>query len=212
MKTITFEKLPENKQNDILDAAVRVFAQKGYFQAGIVEICQEAGISNGALYKYFTNKQGLFTAVAHRTIELMQTTANRMGSGQMDIWQRMQRILEEVVPFTILYRDYFIVYMDLGSPSMDAFAVELSDAFERQSFEFFYRLIEEARRDGEIRRGIATETVAYFLDNHLMLFAFSCVSEHYNRRFHQYFAKGDERLEPGQKIKLIMRSFRQLLG
>lgn len=211
MKTNTFEKLPESKQNDILDAAARVFAQKGYFQAGIMEICQEAGISNGALYKYFENKQGLFISVARRTMDLMMAAADRVATGQAGIWQRMQHILEEVVPFTSLYRDYFIVYMDLGSPSMDAFAAELSDAFERQSFEFFCRLIEEARRDGEIRRKIATETAAYFLDNHLMLFAFSCVSEHYNRRFHQYFSKGDEHLEASQKIKLIMRSFRQLL-
>ncbi len=212
MKTSTFEKLTEDKQIAILDAAAGVFAQKGYFQAGILELCTATGISNGAMYKYFENKQGLYITVARRTMELLQTAANRMAAGQMNIWQRMQRILEEVVPFTTLYRDYFIVYMDLGSPSMDIFAAELSDDFERQSFVFFCRLIEEARLNGEIRPGIATETAAYFLDNHLMLFAFSCVSKHYDRRFHQYFAKDAELLESDQKIRLIMQSFRQLLG
>ncbi len=212
MKTNTFDKLPENKQVAILDASARVFAEKGYFQAGIVEICKAAEISNGALYKYFENKKGLFITVAHRTIDLMLTEATQMTAGKMVIWDRLRSILEAVLPFTKNYRDYFIVYMDLGSPSMDLFASELSDEFEQLSFDFFYQIIEEARANGEIRKGVSTETAAYFLDNHLMLFAFSCVSEHYNRRFHQYFGKSMGQLDADRKIEIIMQSFKQLLA
>jgi len=212
MKTKTFDKLPENKQIAILDASARIFAGKGYFQAGIIEICKAAEISNGALYKYFENKKGLFITVARRTMDLLLTEATQMTAGKMVIWDRLRRILEEVLPFTTNYRDYFIVYMDLGSPSMDSFASELSDEFERLSFDLFYQIFEEARNNGEIRKGISTEAAVYFSDNHLMLFAFSCVSEHYNRRFHQYFGKGMGRLDAERKIELTMRSFRQLLG
>ncbi len=211
MRTKTFDKLTETKQIAILDASAHIFAQKGYFQAGINEICQTAGISNGALYKYFENKKGLFITVARRTMDLMLAAANQMASGKTGIWDRLRLILEEVPPFTSSYRDYFIVYMDLGSPAMDSFAAELSDDFERQSFEFFHEIIEEARENGEIRRGVSSETASYFIDNQIMLFAFSCVSEHYNRRFHQYFGKGIGRLDLGRKIEIIMRSFRQLL-
>lgn len=212
MKTTTFEKLPEKRQLEILDASARVFAQKGYYQAGIMEICQAAGISNGALYKYFENKQGLFITIARRSIDLLRMATRRMVAGQLDFWQRMQRMLEDVAPLLTLYKDYFIVYMDLGSPVMDVFAVELSDAFERQSFEFFYKLVEEAQKKGEVRKGITPETAAYLLDNHLMLYAFSCVSEHYDRRFHQFFGKGNKRLSADGKIKMIMRSYRQFLA
>ncbi len=212
MRTNTFDKLSEEKQIAILDASAHVFAQKGYFQAGINEICKTTGISNGALYKYFENKEGLFKAVAHRTMELLLTEARQLTEGKIVIWERLHRILEKVLPFTTTYRDYFIVYMDLGSSSMDTFASELSDEFERQSFDFFFQIIEEARDNDEIRKGISTDTAAYFIDNHLMLFAFSCVSEHHNRRFHQYFGRGLRQIDPDQKIELIMRSFRQLLA
>lgn len=211
LKTNTFNKLPEKRQIEILDAAAGVFAKKGYFQAGIDEICQAAGISNGSLYKYFKNKKGLFVTVAHRSIDLLQITASRMAAEQLDFWQKMQRILKEVNPFLALNKDYFIVYMDLGSPAMDDFAAELSDTFERQSFEYFNDLIKEAQEKGEIREGIAVETAAYFLDNHLMMYAFSCVSEHYDRRFHQFFGKGNEKMDDECKIEMIMRSYRQLL-
>lgn len=212
MKTATFEKLPESRQIAILDASARVFARKGYFQAGITEICREAGISNGALYKYFENKQGLFITVAHRTIDLLQLAIDRMAAVQHDFWQQLQRILEEVVPFVSYYRDYFIIYMDLGSPSMDAFATTLSDVFERQSFEYFFTLFEAAQAKGDVREGICPETAAYFLDNHLMLYAFSCVSEHYDRRFHQFFGKENQRLNAHHKIDIVMTSYRQMLA
>lgn len=211
MKTNTFDKLPEEKQIAILDASARIFAQKGYYQAGITEICRAAEISNGALYKYFENKKGLFITVARRTMDLMMKEAGQIAEGRMVIWDRLQRVLERVAPFTAAYRDYFVIYMDLGSPSMDEFASELSDEFEHQSFAFFYQMVEEARANGEIREGIATETVVYLLDNHLMLLAFSFVSEHYNRRFHQYFGKDSRQMTADQKIDLVMRSFQQLL-
>jgi hypothetical protein len=44
MKTNTFEKLSEKRQIEILDASAKIFAEKGYFQAGIIEICQTTGI------------------------------------------------------------------------------------------------------------------------------------------------------------------------
>jgi AcrR family transcriptional regulator len=137
--------LTEKSSTEILDASARVFAQIGYFQAGINEICLEAGISNGALYKYFEHKKGLFITVAQRSIDPLQMAFGRMASGQLDFWQRMQPMLENVAPLLTLYEDYFSVYMDWGSPVVDAFAVELSDAFERQSFESFYDLVEEAQ-------------------------------------------------------------------
>lgn len=210
--TKTFEKLSSCRQHEILDAAAGVFARKGYFQAGISEICDAARISNGALYKYFRNKHDLFVSVALKTQDLLLSEAGKIILGDMSIWDRLHHILKEVPGFTKVHRDYFIVYMDLGSPSMDEFAPELSDDFEKGSFDFFVRLIETAKEKGEIRPDISNETATYFIDNHLMLFAFSCVSEHYNRRFNLCFGKAGESLDPDQKVQSMMRSFRQVLG
>ncbi len=213
MKTETFLKLPESKQIAILDASARIFADKGYFQAGIAEICNEAKISNGALYKYFKNKRGLFITVASRMVDVMLKISQQLDLTDLSFWEKLQRVFEAVVPFTTDFRDYFVIYMDLGSPSMDSFASDLSDAFERQTADFFSALIEESKQKGEVDSSVSTSSATYLLDNHLMLFAFSCVSEHYDRRFHQYFkdifASGD--LDSVKKIKIMMDSFHQLM-
>ena len=126
MKTNTFEKLSEKRQIEILDASARIFAEKGYFQAGIAEICRTTGISNGALYKYFQNKRGLYLAVAQRTLSLLRATGIEVTKKNDNFWDLLQTTFETVAPFTEQYRDYFVVYLDIGSPSMETFALELS--------------------------------------------------------------------------------------
>ncbi len=212
MTTKTFKKLVEEKQVAILDASARVFARKGYFQAGINEICEAAQISNGALYKYFVNKEGLYKAVVRRTLDLILLEYHLFDSGLRSFWENIKLILEQVYPFTTSHRDYFIVFMDLGSPSMDSFSSEFSDDFERNTFGYYARVIDEAKEKGEIQQSISTETAAYFIYNHLILLAYSCVSSHYNKRFHQYFRKQTGQVDVPQKIELIMRSFRELLS
>jgi len=210
--TATFQKLPKQRQDEILAATAAVFAEKGYHQAGIVEICHAAGISNGAMYKYFRNKKGLFLAVARRAGEIFMQSAVKTALGKMSFWERVMSILDQVPVFTSEHRDYVLVYMDIGTPSMSEFATELSDDLERMSVQFWRHLIDEAREAGEIRQGISTTTAAYVLDNYLMLFAFSCVSEHYQRRFQQFYGKPGQPVKAGRKVDLIIKSLSELLG
>lgn len=55
-----FFNLDKEKQDRIINAAIKVFAQKGYDSASTNEIVKEAGISKGLLFHYFQNKKQLF--------------------------------------------------------------------------------------------------------------------------------------------------------
>jgi len=44
----------------IIDAAVRVFSEKGYHSSTIADVCQASGLSVGAIYTYFASKDELF--------------------------------------------------------------------------------------------------------------------------------------------------------
>ena len=52
-----------------MTAAVRVFARRGYRQAGVDEIAAEAGYSKGALYWHFTGKEELLTALLDERVD-----------------------------------------------------------------------------------------------------------------------------------------------
>lgn len=58
--------LQEKRRRQILDAALACFARKGFHQTSMQEICTEADLSAGALYRYFASKSELIVAIAER--------------------------------------------------------------------------------------------------------------------------------------------------
>lgn len=58
----------EARPEEILDAALALFAEKGFAGTRLEEVARAAGISKGTLYLYFKNKQDIFEAVIHHTI------------------------------------------------------------------------------------------------------------------------------------------------
>jgi len=58
----------ESRRNQILDAATACFARHGVRETTIQKICAEAGLSAGAVYRYFDGKQQILEAVYERSI------------------------------------------------------------------------------------------------------------------------------------------------
>ena len=49
------------KQQHILDAAARVFAEKGFHAASVKDVAQAAGVAQGSIYNHFENKAALLS-------------------------------------------------------------------------------------------------------------------------------------------------------
>jgi AcrR family transcriptional regulator len=56
------------KLQTILDAALDVFAQKGFAEARLEDVAARAGVAKGTIYLYFASKQALFEALVHSGI------------------------------------------------------------------------------------------------------------------------------------------------
>jgi AcrR family transcriptional regulator len=63
-----FRRRKADRPGEIVDAALNVFAEKGFAAAKLDEIARRAGVSKGALYLYFETKQDLFRAVVDQAI------------------------------------------------------------------------------------------------------------------------------------------------
>ncbi len=77
----------DGKHQKILNAAVKVFAQKGFFNAKVSEIAKEAQVADGTIYLYFKNKDDilihLFEEEMEKIIQKMQENL-RVGSDPLD--------------------------------------------------------------------------------------------------------------------------------
>lgn len=78
--------LAARRRREILEAALVCFRRRGFHQATMQEICAEARVSPGALYRYFKSKSDIIAAIAaeeHAQIEpLFESLAN--GAGLLD--------------------------------------------------------------------------------------------------------------------------------
>lgn len=63
MPTQTFLNLPKEKQQRILDAAIKEFGKRNVQEANLSNIISDAGIPRGSLYQYFTNKEDMYIYV-----------------------------------------------------------------------------------------------------------------------------------------------------
>lgn len=70
----------EQRKEQILKAAERIFAQKGFYQATVSEIAREAGVSDATIYEYFPTKEEiLFTIPLEATRQGQQSMAEHLG-------------------------------------------------------------------------------------------------------------------------------------
>ncbi|MFZ1983348.1 MAG: TetR/AcrR family transcriptional regulator [Desulfatitalea sp.] len=58
-----------DKYQQILTAAIKVFAERGFSQSTIAQIAQEAGVADGTIYLYFKNKDDILVQFYERMTE-----------------------------------------------------------------------------------------------------------------------------------------------
>ena len=88
-----FLNLKPEKQEKILEVAIREFADKGFEKASTNEIVKEAGISKGILFHYFQNKKNLFLFVYDYFMELcMDEFYKKVDMDERDIFIKLRQI------------------------------------------------------------------------------------------------------------------------
>lgn len=68
---------PEERRQEILDTAIRLFCEKGYEKTSISDIAREMNVAQGLCYRYFPSKEILFDTAVDQYAQLL---ADRMAS------------------------------------------------------------------------------------------------------------------------------------
>lgn len=76
--------MPAERASQILDAAVEVFARKGYQRATTKEIAAVAGVAEGTIYNYFRSKRELLIAIVSRLAETVPPLFTRQVSDERE--------------------------------------------------------------------------------------------------------------------------------
>lgn len=82
------------KREAILDAAVVEIARQGYYQTTVAMIARRAGVADGTIYLYFSNKDEILFALFDRAMDRFITQGKAELAAMVDAEKKLLRIIE----------------------------------------------------------------------------------------------------------------------
>ncbi len=133
-----------DKKPQIINAAIKVFAQKGFYNSKVADIAREAGIADGTIYLYFKSKDDLLISLFETKVEeLLQRFKQSIIS--------LKTASEKLYKFIRLYFELMEKDRDLA----EVLQVELRQSskfikdYHPQKFFDFLNIIGEIIREGQ---------------------------------------------------------------
>jgi TetR/AcrR family fatty acid metabolism transcriptional regulator len=140
-----------DKRQLILDAAVRVFARKGFHAARVGDIAAEAGVAHGLLYHYFSSKDELLETVFRETWSAMLGAVNGVESLGDPAPEQLRKVAAIVLRTWKHDPDLVRVLVRevTRSPHVQEEVHEIHEAFAA-----LQRIIEGGQEAGELRKEV----------------------------------------------------------
>ena len=112
-------KSPEDRRQEILDAAEKVFSDRGLSKATVSDIATQAGVAKGTVYLYFGSKEQLLGALRDRFVdELLGHVADLLVQvGQGEFWELVDTTIESMADFMIQNDQLMLVFVEEGLSS-----------------------------------------------------------------------------------------------
>lgn len=83
-----------DKPQQIIDAAVRVFARSGYYNSRVSDIAREAGIASGTIYLYFKTKDEILVTLFREKMAQWVANARKRIASEPDAVAKIRRIVQ----------------------------------------------------------------------------------------------------------------------
>ena len=82
---------PEERKAELLDTAMRLFAEKGYDNVSVRSVAREAGVASGLAYHYFDSKQRLFdAAIGHYAERCSEGMRAALDDGALSLDEKIE--------------------------------------------------------------------------------------------------------------------------
>lgn len=185
--TPLFQKLSREKQIKILDATINVFAERGFYDASVVSICEEADIATGSLYRYFGNKENLCVCAYNYVIEVMFDVVYNVDKYEDKyVFDVIREMLLNTHKFYTEHTTLFLFYSNIWATSMNHFVPKISLQNEENIDAFWIKLIKRAQEKNEIDAIFPAESAAYLIDSQTLLYSFSLGSAYHAKRLESF--------------------------
>lgn len=153
------EKTSEKRER-ILAAALKVFAQRGFYNAKVSEVAREAQVADGTIYLYFKNKDDLLISLfedqmdflIHRLLEILEQTRGTA-------LDRIRALIHAHLRIAIEWPD-LAEFITVELRQSSKFVKEYENPKFTEYLKILRDLIEEGQRAGTVRRDLDARLLA----------------------------------------------------
>ncbi len=134
-------------RGEILEAAKRVFAEKGFAAATIDEIAQEAEFSKGALYFYFDSKEDLFLSIIRQITDELEGKIREVVGESTDVQDKIESLVNSHLSFFERDKEFFQIIAS-EHPRLEAETEGRLKGELRERILKYLNVIEEVMKEG----------------------------------------------------------------
>jgi AcrR family transcriptional regulator len=151
--------MPElSKRELILGAAFKIFSTKGYHNAKIQTIANEAGIGKGTVYEYFSGKQEIFEEAFIRNIEMGLKEVQEIFDSELPFKEKLAKFLKYKYNIITVHTSLAEIFFAQG----DLISKRIKDVFFKNMGKHtldVIALIEQGVQEGILRENVDREIV-----------------------------------------------------
>jgi TetR/AcrR family transcriptional regulator, fatty acid metabolism regulator protein len=151
----------EERRRQILDAAVRTFAKKGYHACRVSDISEEAGVAYGLVYHYFESKDAVLEAIFREMWGMMVGAINAVESLDDSPREQLRKACAIVLRTWRDYPDVVRVLVREVARSGEQLQREVEEI--AHAFQALQRIVERGQEEGEFRRDLSPRLAAWII-------------------------------------------------
>ena len=140
-----------DRRAELLEAAVRVFAAKGFHASRVGDIANEAGVAHGLLYHYFRSKEEVLETIFRETWSILVRETERIEVSGVPFREQLRRFARIYLGSWLVTPELVrVLVREVGrSPEVGERVDEI-----RGLFLALRRIVESARDRGEVRADV----------------------------------------------------------
>ena len=188
------------KKAKILEAALKIFSEKGYVPAALDDVAKAADVAKGTLYLYFRDKEDLFASTIIFVIDGLAERIRSNVQESMDPLRILELLAYHQLDFFAGNRDFFCVFHNILNENLLKKHKKLFDDLNKRMdglLEFVSSVVERGKKAGRIRRDVPTDDIVHIFGGMVMNMT----------RFLFHPVSGDEGFDAAAKARSITRIF-----
>jgi TetR/AcrR family fatty acid metabolism transcriptional regulator len=148
-----------DKRRVILDAAVRVFATRGFHHCRVSDVADEAGVAYGLVYHYFRSKEEILNTLFLERWQIMLDAIAEIDSRELPAREKLYAVASFIIDSYRHDPDLMKVIIVEVTRAANSFGALHLDKI-REAYEGIAGIVESARAEGSFKSAIPSEFAA----------------------------------------------------